>query len=287
MPVVSASAAVWVPFARRKGAGGRPHRDHVAGPRSSASRQDHRPGRGRLTRRQRCDEEDRDRDHERPLARQVAEGGHDRVLVVGDEGVAIQAIPRKAIIATMPERKICVPGMSALDRAEQHDQRRGGQHHHLDDRRHRERLEAAALGQTSAAGPWRSRRCRSARRHRGRSRRTASRNADHDVGGRSRRGRPPGREPLRWYSASSSRSRPCRLITNDIAGMPMMLAGIVIRSVDELVVVDLDEREDRRHRGRDQARRDPERRGDRRAGGGRSGRILFAYETSLITGMIE
>ena len=34
----------------------------------------------------------------------------------------------------------------------------------------------------------------------------------------------------RWYSSSSSRSLPCRLITSAIAKMPTMLAGIVIMS---------------------------------------------------------
>jgi hypothetical protein len=33
---------------------------------------------------------------------------------------------------------------------------------------------------------------------------------------------------LRWYSTSSSRSLPWRLMTSDIAKMPTMLAGIVI-----------------------------------------------------------
>ena len=60
---------------------------------------------------------------------------------------AIQAIPKRAIIATMPDLKIGVPGTSRrLDVAEDQDQRGGGEHEHLDQRGHRHRLDAATLG---------------------------------------------------------------------------------------------------------------------------------------------
>ena len=59
---------------------------------------------------------------------------------------AIQAIPKRAIIATIPDLKICVFGTSvAVHVREEQDQRGRAEHDHLDDRRHRHRLDAAAL----------------------------------------------------------------------------------------------------------------------------------------------
>ena len=60
---------------------------------------------------------------------------------------AIQAIPKSAIIATIPDLKIGVLGMSlALHVREDQDQRGRGEHEHLDQRRDGHRLDAAALG---------------------------------------------------------------------------------------------------------------------------------------------
>ena len=248
---------------------GGPHRDHVAGADSERQpERDHRSRRRGLACGQGGDEEDRDRDRERPVLGEAAEGGDDRVLVVGDEGVRHPGDPEERDHRDHPRledrRGRDVAGLHVR---EEQDQSGCGEHEHLNQRRHRHRLDAAAL-----CGDRRPQSLEDTEHADREDARQEDGDAalrvghQHDLTGRCRRLDLAGGKAalvfdvvVQIFAVAVHEQRHHE--DADDAGRDRDQ-----QHVDDVVVVDLDERQHGRHRGRDRARGDPEGRGDGRAG---------------------
>ena len=87
------------------------------------------------------------------LRGEVTEGSDDASSLLAMNVSAIQAMPKSAIIATMPEVKIDMFGMSTALTLRTADQRRSRQHHHLDDGGHGQGLDPAVLSRIVGLGP--------------------------------------------------------------------------------------------------------------------------------------
>ena len=208
------------------------------------------------------------RDRDRPALGEAAEGVHDRVLVVGDERVCHPGDPEQGDHrdhARLEDRR--ARDVAGLHVREQQDQSGGGEHEHLDQGRHGHRLDAAAL-----CGDRRPQSLEDAEH----ADRGDAHQEDGDAALRVRQQRDlTGRS--RWLDLAGAEAA----LVLDVVGQILAVAVHEHRHhenaddagrhrdqhhVDDVVVVDLDERQHRRHRRRDRARRDPEGRGNGRAG---------------------
>ena len=247
---------------------GRPHGDHVAG--ADAERQPerhHRPGRGRLARRQRRDPEDGDGDHERPALGQVAEGLDDRVLVVRDERVGHPGDAEQGDHRDHAGLEDLRRGdRRRLHLAEQDDQRGRGQHQHLDQRGHGHRLDPALLDVDRRAQALED-----------------AEHADQEDGAEEDGDAALGVRQQHDVGGWRGRLDLTRVETAQVLGVVLEVLAVPVdeerhhedaddagrhgdqQDVHDVEAVDLDQRQHRRHRGRHRACRDAERRRDRGA----------------------